>query len=198
MFTGLVDDVGEVTRAIDGAAGREFDLRCRYVDLSVGESVACNGACLTVRDCGPGWFRVAAVVTTVGRTTIGRWQAGTLLNLERALRVGDRLGGHLVLGHVDGVGTVERAEPHDDAWLMDIRVPPAVDELLIPHGSIAMDGVSLTVNALPGPGLLQVSIIEHTRRVTTLGQRRAGDQVHLEADVLGKYVRRLLPRPAAH
>ena len=198
MFTGLVDDVGEVTGAQDTEAGREFEVRCRYTDLVAGESLACNGACLTVCECGAEWFRVAAVVTTLDRTTVGAWRPGTRLNLERALRAGDRLGGHMVLGHVDGVGEVVRAEQRDDAWLLDVRVPPEVDELLVPHGSIAVDGVSLTVNALPQPRILQVSIIEHTRRHTTLGQRRAGDRVHLEADVLGKYVRRLLQRPPSH
>jgi riboflavin synthase len=197
MFTGLVDDVGTVAAVRDTTAGRELEVRCRYTDLVPGESVACNGACLTVRECAPGWFRVAAVVTTQDRTTIGRWQAGARVNLERAVAVGDRLGGHLVQGHVDGVGRVRAAGRHGDAWLIDIEVPPEVDELLVPHGSITVDGVSLTVNALPAPGVLQVSIIDHTLRHTTLGALEPGAGVHLEADILGKYVRRLLQRPPA-
>lgn len=198
MFTGLVDDIGVIISVRTTAAGREYDVRCRYEDLRTGESIACDGACLTVRDHGPGWFRVAAVVTTLDRTTIGAWAEGTRLNLERAMALGDRLGGHLVQGHVDGVGEVLAAARRGDAWLIDIRVPPEVDELLVPHGSITVDGVSLTVNALPAPGVLQVSVIEHTERHTTLGTRRPGDRVHLEADILGKYVRRLLQRPPAH
>lgn len=198
MFTGLVDDIGTITAIRSTDAGREFDVRTSYADLATGESIACNGACLTVREHGPGWFRVAAVVTTLDRTTIGTWREGSRLNLERAMALGDRLGGHIVQGHVDGVGEVLATARREDAWLIDIRVPPEVDELLVPHGSITVDGVSLTVNALPAPGVLQVSIIEHTERHTTLGDLRAGDHVHLEADILGKYVRRLLQRPPAH
>lgn len=197
MFTGLVDDIGVITAVRTTEAGREFDVRCRYEDLVTGESIACDGACLTVREHGAGWFRVAAVVTTLERTTIGAWVEGTRVNLERAMALGDRLGGHLVQGHVDGVGEVLATVRRDDAWLIDIRVPPEVDELLVPHGSITVDGVSLTVNALPAPGVLQVAIIEYTGRHTTLGTRRPGDRVHLEADLLGKYVRRLLQRPQA-
>lgn len=191
MFTGLVDDVGTVVAVRDDAAGRTFTVACRYDDLAEGESVACHGACLTVRECGPRWFSVAAVVTTLDRTTIGGWSVGRRLNLERALRTGDRLGGHIVQGHVDGVGRVERVAGRGDAWLIDLAVPPDVGELLVPHGSIAVDGVSLTVNALPGPGVLQVSIIGYTLAHTTLGSLTPGDVVHLEGDVVGKYVRAL-------
>jgi riboflavin synthase len=192
-----VDDVGTVAAVHTAEWGRELEVRCAYPDLVPGESVACNGACLTVRECGPGWFRAAAVETTLARTAIGDWTAGTRLNLERALPVGGRLGGHIVQGHVDAVGRVQAAVRQGDAWLIDIAVPPEVAELLVPHGSIAVDGVSLTVNALPGPGVLQVSIIEHTLRHTTLGGLRPGGRVHLESDVVGKYVRRLLQRPPA-
>jgi riboflavin synthase len=198
MFTGLVDDIGTIVAIRTTEAGREFDVRTTYADLAIGESIACNGACLTVREHGPGWFRVAAVVTTLDRTTIGDWREGTRLNLERALALGDRLGGHLVQGHVDGVGEVLATARRQDALLIDVRVPPEVDELLVPHGSITVDGVSLTVNALPAPGVLQLSIIEHTERQTTLGALQAGDRVHVEADILGKYVRRLLQRAPAH
>lgn len=198
MFTGLIDDVGVVEQVRDTDAGRELTIRCRYQDLTIGESVACHGACLTVRTCEPGRFTVAAVVTSLARTAIGQWQAGSRLNLERAMVLGGRLGGHLVQGHVDGVGRVRQALPAGDAWLIDIDVPPEVDELLVPHGSITVDGVSLTVNAQPAPGVLQVSIIAHTMQHTTLGSLRAGDPVHLESDVLGKFVRRLLQRPSAH
>jgi riboflavin synthase len=191
MFTGLITAVGEVREATDTAAGRELVVSAPWADLVVGESIACNGACLTVRDRGAGWFTTAAVVTSLERTTIGSWAAGRRINLERALAVGDRLGGHIVQGHVDGVGTVVATTARDDAWLVDLEVPGAVDELLVPLGSVAVDGVSLTVNALPRPGFLQVSVIEHTRRHTTLGSLRAGDAVHLEADILAKYLKRL-------
>lgn len=167
-------------------------MRCRYDDLADGESVAVNGACLTVRERAAGWFTAAAVVTTLERTTIGRWREGTRLNLERAVRVGDRLGGHMVQGHVDGVGRVVSVREHGDAWLIDVAAPPDVAELLVPHGSITVDGVSLTVNELPSPGVVQLSIIEYTLRHTTLGALEAGDAVHLEGDVIGKYVRQLV------
>ena len=192
MFTGLVDDIGTIRAVADTAAGRTFTIACSYTGLVVGESIACNGACLTVREGRDGEFTVAAVVTTLGRTTIGDWRVGSRVNLERAMRASDRFGGHIVQGHVDGVGVVRSARAQGDAWLIDVEVPADVDELLVPHGSITVDGVSLTVNALPEPGVLQLSIIEHTLRHTTLGALGPGDRVHLEADVLGKYVRRLL------
>lgn len=191
MFTGLITAVGRVREVSATDAGRTLVVEAPYEGLALGESIACNGACLTVTAFGPGWFSVSAVVTTLDRTTIGGWTAGTRLNLERALAVGDRLGGHIVQGHVDGVGTVTAAAQRDDAWLVDVAVPPGIDELLVPLGSIAVDGVSLTVNALPAPGVLQLSIIDHTRRHTTLGGLRPGDRVQLEADVLAKHLKRL-------
>lgn len=192
MFTGLVDDVGVVEQVERTEAGRTLRIASRYTGLAIGESVAVNGACLTVLESGAGWFTVAAIVTTLGRTTIGDWSAGRRVNLERAMRLGDRLGGHLVQGHVDGVGEIEEVRRIDDAILADIRLPSDLEPLMVPHGSVAIDGVSLTVNALPAPGILQVSLIDHTARHTTLGALRAGDAVHVEADMVGKYVRQLV------
>jgi riboflavin synthase len=192
MFTGLVDDIGTIGSVRESDAGREFRIACRYDDLSLGESVACDGACLTVRDAGAGWFTVAAVITTLDRTTIASWQEGKRINLERSLRASDRLGGHIVQGHVDAVGRVIACRQHGDARLIDIAVPPEIDELLVPHGAIAVDGVSLTVNDLPTPRVLQLSIIEYTLRHTTLGELVPGVGVNLEGDLVGKYVRRLV------
>jgi len=192
MFTGLVDDVGVVERVERTEAGRELRILSRYLGLTPGESIAVNGACLTVRDHGTGWFSVAAVVTTMESTTIGSWDAGRRVNLERALRLGDRLGGHLVQGHVDAVGVVEEVRRRDDALLIDLRLPDELEPLMVLHGSVAVDGVSLTVNALPAPGILQLSLIEYTWTHTTLGALRAGDGVHVEADMIGKYVRQLV------
>jgi riboflavin synthase len=192
MFTGLIDDVGVVERVERTEVGRELRIRSRYTGLADGESVAVNGACLTVRESGPQWFHVAAVVTTLGRTTIGDWTVGRRVNLERAMRLGDRLGGHLVQGHVDDVGVVEEVRRFGDAQLVDVRLPAELEPLMVPHGSVAVDGVSLTVNALPAPGILQLSLIEYTWRHTTLGDLRAGDRVHLESDMVGKYVRQLV------
>lgn len=197
MFTGLVDDVGTITHVADTPAGRELRIRCRYDGLVEGESIAVNGACLTVREhgedavAGNRWFTVAAIVTTLDRTTIGRWQVGQRVNLERAMRLGDRLGGHLVLGHVDGLGTIAGTSRQGDAWLLDVDLPTALLPLTVDKGSIAIDGVSLTVNALRETGV-QLSIIEYTERHTTLGERVVGDHIHVETDVLAKHIARLM------
>jgi riboflavin synthase len=191
MFTGLITAVGEVVAVSTTEAGRELVIAAPYEGLTLGESIACNGACLTVREFAPGRFTVAAVVTTLDRTTIGSWTVGTRLNLERAMAVGDRLGGHIVQGHVDGVGEVISTERRDDAWIIDLRVPDDVDELLVPRGSIAVDGVSLTVVELPSANVLRLSIIEHSLRHTTLGSLGPGSRVHLEADILAKHLKRL-------
>ena len=136
-------------------------------------------------------FTVAAVFSTLGRTTIGTWAEGRQVNLERALRLEDRLGGHLVQGHVDGVAKVIDTRRSGDAQLIDLDLPAGLADVMIPHGSVAVDGVSLTVNDLPAPSIVQLSIIDYTLRHTTLGLLAAGDEVHVEGDVIGKYVRRL-------
>ena len=192
MFTGLVDDVGLIERVTRAAAGRQLRIACAYEDLATGESVALNGACLTVVEHGARWFEVAAVETTLARTTIGEWREGRRVNLERALRAEGRLGGHFVLGHVDGVARVEHVARRGDATVVDLSVDPDLGELMVPHGSLTVDGVSLTVNELPTVGTVQVSLIEHTLRHTTLGSLAVGERVHVEADIIGKYVRRLL------
>ena len=195
MFTGIVSTVGRVTRVSagreNGDRGMVLTIRASYKGLKRGESVAVNGACLTVERVVKGGFLVRAVATTLGRTTIGEWTAGRPVNLERALRATDRLGGHLVQGHVDAVATVTAVADLGDALLVDLRVPSEVLELCIPHGSVTVDGVSLTVNALPGGEVVQVSLIPFTRAHTTLDALRPGVRVHVEADVLGKYVRQL-------
>ena len=192
MFTGIVTAVGRVTSAIPSAEGLAVVIDSSYDDLAPGESVAVDGACLTVENVRAGAFHVHVVRTTLGRTHFDGLAEGRRVNLERALRVGDRLGGHLVQGHVDGVGTVERIAETVDATLLDVRIPGEVAAMTVPLGSITIDGVSLTVNAIPGRGLVQVSLVPFTLQHTTLGERRAGDRVHLEADTIGKYVRHLL------
>jgi riboflavin synthase len=192
MFTGLIDDVGVIDRVTTTEAGLELKVSCRYDDVVPGESIAVSGACLTVRETAPRWFTVGAVTTTLERTTIGEWRAGRRVNLERAMKLGDRVGGHMVQGHVDGVGQVTRVAREGTALLIDIAVSDDIHELSVLHGSITVDGVSLTVNALPSPGTVQLAIVEYTERHTTLGSLRPGDTVHVEADVLGKYVRQLL------
>lgn len=201
MFTGLVDDLGTLDRVARTDAGLELRIRCRYGDLTKGESVAVNGVCLTVTGFGEGrdqpWFTAAAMSTTVGLTTIGSWKEGSRVNLERALRPTDRLGGHIVQGHVDGVAEVTRADAMQDTLLLELALPDGLAELMVERGSVALDGVSLTVSALPGPDKIQVSIIDYTRGHTTLGGLGVGDKVHVEADVLAKHVKRLLGRPTS-
>jgi riboflavin synthase len=191
MFTGLIEQVGEIESVRQAEAGRELRIAAPFTDLRNGESIAINGACLTVRESGAGWFEAAAVVTTLERTTIGDWKKGTRVNLERALRSGDRLGGHIVQGHVDCVGIVAAVERSGDALLVDLSLPQSMEPLFVLHGSITVDGVSLTVNELK-PGGLQLSLIEYTLRHTTLGDLKPGASVHVEADVIAKHVRRLL------
>lgn len=192
MFTGLVDDLGTIERVATTAAGRELRIRTRHDDLRVGESIAVNGACLTVREHGAGWFTTAAVQTTIAVTSIGDWEAGQRVNLERALRPSDRLGGHFVQGHVDGVARVTRAEAEGDALIIELALPPGLSDLMVDRGSLAVDGVSLTITGLPATDTVQLSIIDHTRRHTTLGALKPGDGVHVEADLIAKHVKRLM------
>ena len=197
MFTGLVDDLGTIDRVVSTDAGRELRVRCRYDDLQAGESIALNGVCLTVREAGSGkgegsFFTCAAVVTTLAVTTIGDWRVGQRVNLERALRPTDRLGGHFVQGHVDGVARVTQTEVEADALLVDLALPPGLSELMVERGSVAIDGVSLTIHSLPTSDAVQLSIIDYTRRHTTLGALKKGDSVHVEADIIAKHVRKLL------
>ncbi|MDX2183648.1 MAG: riboflavin synthase [Gemmatimonadaceae bacterium] len=197
MFTGLVTAIGRITHVSDDEAGRILRVEAPYEGVTEGESIALNGVCLTVRAFGPGWFTVGAITTTLERTTIGTWGVGQRVNLERALAFGERLGGHLVQGHVDGVAECVAERMHGDAWLLDVRLPAGLWPLMVPHGSVTLDGVSLTVNALPSADVLQVSIIEYTRRHTTLGGLVPGSRLHVEADVIGKYIQRLAAPYAA-
>lgn len=192
MFTGIVTAVGTVGRAERIADGLELTIASPYSDLALGESVAVDGACLTIQAKNSASFTSHVIRTSLDRTRFGEYAAGQRVNLERALRAGDRMGGHLVQGHVDGVGRVERVLDRDDARILDLRVPEEVARVSIPLGSITVDGVSLTVNAKPEPGIIQISLIPFTLQHTTLGDRRVGDRVHLEADTIGKYVAELL------
>jgi riboflavin synthase len=194
MFTGIVAAIGEVARAERGTDRLALSIRSPWDDLGTGDSIAVNGACLTVVERAGGTFRVDVIVTTRGRTVLESLRPGDRVNLERALAVGERLGGHFVQGHVDGVGEIVGLRESEDAWLMDVRLPPEVSALSIPHGSIAIDGVSLTISEMLGPDTVQIGLIPFTMQHTTLGDRRVGDRVQVEADMLGKYVRQLVQK----
>jgi riboflavin synthase len=192
MFTGIITAVGTLQRFGRSTDGLELTITCPYSDLQLGESIAVDGACLTVQALADGGFTAHLIRTSLERTGFEAYAEGRRVNLERALRMGDRLGGHLVQGHVDGVGRVDHIRQREDARLLDISVPEDVGRVSVPLGSIAVDGVSLTVNAKPAPRVVQISLIPFTLQQTTLGERRVGDRVHLEADTIGKYVAALL------
>ncbi len=191
MFTGLVTAMGRIVRVGRDRGGVDLDVVAPYRRLVLGESIAVDGACLTVARKIRGGFGVRAVATTLDRTRFGSYAVGHRVNLERALAVGDRLGGHLVQGHVDGVGVIKSRRTRNDAVLFDVKVPAAVARVSVPLGSITIQGVSLTVNAVRHPGIIQVSLIPHTLQVTTLGAVEPGDRVHVEGDVIGKYLESL-------
>jgi riboflavin synthase len=194
VFTGIVTTLGTLEKVERKDETLEITIAAPLDDLADGESIAVNGACLTVVSRQPGRFRVQAVASTQGRTRFADMRPGGKVNLERALRPADRLGGHFVQGHVDGLAEVTRVGvgPSSDGLLIDFRIPPEIAATTVLHGSIALDGVSLAVNAIPEPGIVQVSLIPYTRQHTTLGQLCVGDKVHVEGDVLGKIVRHLV------
>lgn len=194
MFTGLVTAVGRVRSVEPWDDGLDLWITAPYSGVAEGESVAVAGVCLTVTAVGDGWFRVHTVPTTLARTRFGELRSGAAVNLERALLAGAPLGGHLVQGHVDGVGVVTGVRQDRDSRLLDITVPDELEQASIPLGSITVDGVSLTVNAMPGHGIIQVSLVPYTVEHTTLGTLVAGAKVHLEGDVIGKYVRAFMER----
>jgi riboflavin synthase len=194
MFTGIVEEVGTV-RAIkpdEGGARLEITAAAVLGDAEVGASIAVNGCCLTVVTCETDRWSADAVIETLERTTLGTLRAGDPVNLERPVRLADRLGGHVVQGHVDGVGRVDaRAPLADGSTELRIEVPTGLTRYVVEKGSIAVDGVSLTVTAVDADGF-SVALIPHTAARTTLGRREPGDRVNVEVDVLAKYVERLL------
>ncbi len=200
MFTGLVSDVGEVLAVETRAEGlRRLTIGCRYERASIpaGASIACSGICLTVVGTGEAGgrttFSVDAASETLRVTTAGQWIEGTRLNLERSLRVGDELGGHLVSGHVDGIAEIVARENRPETARFVLKSPAALSRFIAQKGSVALDGVSLTVNTVVGEDF-SVLIIPHTLKVTTLGAWEPGTRVNLEADVMARYAARLLER----
>jgi riboflavin synthase len=198
MFTGITTDIGEVLDVDPRGAGlRRLKIACSDArgPIAVGASIACSGVCLTVvetgAESGRTWFAVDAAAETLEVTTASRWTRGTRLNLERALRAGDELGGHLVLGHVDAVVQVRNREDGNHTARFDIGAPKTLMRFIAPKGSVALDGVSLTVNDVRDD-IFSVLIIPHTLRATTFGAAKAGDVLNLEVDTLARYVARLM------
>ncbi|MFD0979634.1 riboflavin synthase [Tropicimonas aquimaris] len=191
MFTGIVTDIGEI-RALE----RRGDLRAQIgtsydMDtVDMGASIACAGVCLTVVDKGPDWFSVDISAETVSKTNIADWTVGGRINLERALKVGDELGGHIVSGHVDGVAEVIAMAEEGDSTRVTFRAPEALAKFIAPKGSVALDGTSLTVNEVDGRDF-GINFIPHTKEVTTWGRVKTGDRINLEIDTLARYVARL-------
>ncbi|RWR29004.1 riboflavin synthase [Sinirhodobacter populi] len=193
MFTGIVTDVGEV-RSLTQAGDLRARIGCHYdmAGVDIGASIACEGVCLTVVAKGEDWFDAEISAETVSKTNIGRnsWAPGRRLNLERALKVGDELGGHIVSGHVDGVAEIIVMHDEGDSTRFTFRAPEALARYIAPKGSVALNGTSLTVNEVEG-STFGVNIIPHTKAVTTWGDARLGDAVNLEIDTLARYVARL-------
>lgn len=199
MFTGLIEDTGAIVGVSPRGRGLRLEIRTRLplAQVAVGDSIACDGVCLTVESCAADRFVVTAGAETLALTTFGAARAGTPLHLERARRVGDRLDGHIVQGHVDGVGVIHSNERIDESWVTWIDAPPDLSRYIAAKGSICVDGISLTVNEVDG-ARFRCNLVPHTIEVTHAGDWRAGARVNLEVDVLAKYVERLLgARPAA-
>jgi riboflavin synthase len=195
MFTGIITDIGRV-RAVEPRGDARVVVETAYDTASVdlGASIACSGVCLTVVDKGPNWFAVDVSGETVSRTAEGQWTQGRRLNLERAMKLGDELGGHIVTGHVDGVAEVIGVEPDGDSKRIAFRVPSDLAPFLAPKGSVTVDGVSLTVNAVeddPDATRFSINLIPHTQGATTLGALEPGQAVNIEIDVLARYLQRM-------
>ncbi len=191
MFTGIITDIGTVAEL-----ERRGDLRARIktgydtATINIGASIASDGVCLTVIDLGPDWYDVEISAETLSKTNIGGWSEGQKVNLERALKVGDELGGHIVSGHVDGVAEVIAVTDEGDSTRISFRAPPALARFIAPKGSVALNGTSLTVNEVAGD-TFGINVIPHTQAVTTWGAVKVGDRINLEVDTLARYVARL-------
>ncbi|HWU00256.1 MAG TPA: riboflavin synthase [Terriglobales bacterium] len=196
MFTGIITDLGKVRAVVAGPVTRlTIETSFETAGIDLGASVACNGICLSVVEKGAGWLAFEVSNETIDKTTLGDWQAGTPVNLERALKLGDELGGHLVSGHVDGVGKIVAVRPDGGSTRIEIEAPANLARAIAPKGSITVDGVSLTVNEV-GDRVFGVNIIPITQTATNLGAAAAGKRVNLEIDLIARYVARLLGKEA--
>ncbi len=194
VFTGIVTDLGSV-RSLEARGDTRITFNTSYAtdEIEIGASISCSGACLTVLEKGPGWFAVDASAETLSKTTFGDWEVGTTVNLERALKLGDELGGHLVSGHVDGVAVVSEIRREGDSLRFMFQAPTEHAYFIARKGSVTLDGVSLTVNDVRDCSF-SVNIIPHTAEVTTFGALKAGGRVNLEIDLIARYLERLEQR----
>ncbi|TSB01918.1 riboflavin synthase [Sphingorhabdus contaminans] len=196
MFTGIITDIGTVT-SVEQRGDLRMVITCNYDmdSVAIGASIACSGVCLTVVDKGEGWFAIDASAETISRTARGLWQNSARLNLERALKVGDELGGHIVTGHVDGIGQIIASDPVGDSWKVVVSAPAALAPYIAAKGSITVDGISLTVNEIEDQSdqtaHFTLNIIPHTAEMTTLDSVHVGREVNLEIDVLARYLKRM-------
>ncbi|HWK45693.1 MAG TPA: riboflavin synthase [Stellaceae bacterium] len=196
MFTGIITDIGRVRAVVAGGDTRfEIETNQPLDGVVLGASISCSGACLTVIELGERWFAVQASAETLRVTTLGGWKTGTPINLERALRLGDELGGHIVSGHVDGIARIVERTPEGDSLRFVFEVPAGLERFVAPKGSVALDGVSLTVNQVEDRQFT-VNIIAHTQSWTTFGTAGPGDLINLEIDMLARYVARLVGKEA--
>ena len=197
MFTGIITDIGRVRSVQSTGAGagegRRFEIETQFDvgDIDIGGSIAHAGACMTVVEKGDDWYAIEVSAESLSKTTLGTWKQGTRVNLERAMRLGDELGGHIVSGHVDGVGELVGRKADGDSQRYTFRAPDDLAKYLAPKGSITIDGVSLTVNEVEG-ATFGINLIPHTQTATTLGALEPGDQVNMEIDMLARYVARLM------
>lgn len=191
MFTGIITDIGRVRAVAQTARDRRYEIETAWdtSGIDLGASISHSGVCLTVVEKGPGWFAVEVSGETLSKTTLGAWTAGTKINLERATRAGDELGGHIVSGHVDGLGSVVEIMTDGGSHRISIEVPEPLHRFIAAKGSITVDGVSLTVNSVDGRRF-GLNIIPHTWEATTLGELKVGDAVNLEIDMLARYLAR--------
>ncbi len=205
MFTGIITDIGTI-RSVEKRGDLRLTIACSYDmnDVAIGASIACSGACMTVVDKGKdvigGWFAIDMSAESISCTASGLWQEGARLNLERSAKLGDEMGGHIVTGHVDGVGTIRKITPDGDSRRVEISAPDAIAAYIAPKGSITLDGISLTVNEVrdeAGGTIFTLNIIPHTAQETTLADMAEGREVNLEIDILARYMQRMMAYKAS-
>ena len=194
MFTGIITDLGKVIE-LEKTGDTRVAIRTKYNihEIELGASIACSGPCLTVVEKGENWFAVEVSAETIERTTIGTWKIGSNVNLERSLRVGEELGGHIVSGHIDSIVQITKSKVEGVSVRLELEMPEKLHKFISEKGSVALDGVSLTVNEVKG-SIFGVNIISHTKCITTFGEKLKGDWINLEIDMLARYVDRLLDR----